>query len=42
MPTSTLPIEPVIQDTEVIASTISPVLFGGLVLFVILSNLAVF
>jgi hypothetical protein len=42
MPTSTLPIEPVIQDTEVIASTISPVLFGGLVLFVILSNHAVF
>jgi len=42
MPTPTLPIEPVIQDTEVIASTISPVLFGGLVMIVILANHAFF
>ena len=39
---SNLPIEPVIQDTEVLASTISPVLFGGLVMIIILSNHAVF
>lgn len=37
-----LPIEPVIQDTEVIASTISPVLFGGVIMIIILSNHAVF
>jgi len=39
---SHLPIEPVILDTEVLASTISPILFGGLVMIVILSNHAVF
>jgi len=39
---SNLPIEPVIQDTEVLASTISPVLFGGMVMIIILSNHAVF
>lgn len=39
---SKLPIEPVIQDTKAIASTISPVLFSGLVLLVILSNHALF
>ena len=39
---SKLPLEPVIQDTEVIASTISPVLFGGIVLVGILSNHAFF
>lgn len=39
---SKLPIESVIQDTEVIASTVSPVLFGAFVVIVILSNHAVF
>lgn len=39
---SKLPIEPVIQDTEAIALTISPVLFGAIISIVILSNHAVF
>ena len=39
---TTLPIEPVIRDSEAIASTLSPVLFGGLMMMVILSNHALF
>lgn len=41
-PVSEIPIAPVVQDTEALASTLSPVLFGGLVLLVILSNHALF
>lgn len=42
MLSSTLPIEPVLQDTEAIANSLSPVLFGGVVMLLILSNHALF
>ncbi len=39
---SSLPIAPVVQDSEAIAAQVSPILFGGLILILILTNHAFF